>query len=49
MTFLDQKRAEAQKAYQLEQKYYKEHEEEYKRYVTISSGTNANAMAMQPW
>lgn len=31
MTYLDQKRAEAQKTYLLEQKYWKDHEEEFKK------------------
>lgn len=34
MTYLDQKRAQAQKMYQEEQKYWAENAEEFKKYVT---------------
>jgi hypothetical protein len=33
MTYLDQKRAEAQKTYLAEQKYWKDNEEEFKKSV----------------
>ena len=33
MTYLDQKRAQAQKMYEEEQKYWRENAEEFKKYV----------------
>jgi hypothetical protein len=36
MTYLDQKRAQAQKMYEEEQKYWRENAEEFKKYVPLS-------------
>jgi len=35
MTYLDQKRAQAQKMYEEEQKYWRENAEEFKKYVDL--------------
>jgi len=37
MTYLDQKRAQAQKMYEEEQKYWRENAEEFKKYAPPSS------------
>ena len=33
MTYIEQKRAESQRMYQEEQKYWRDHSEEFKKYV----------------
>jgi len=33
MTYIEQKRAESQRMYQEEQKYWRDHAEEFKKYV----------------
>jgi len=38
MTYLDQKRAQAQKMYEEEQKYWRDNAEEFKKYVFLMTG-----------
>lgn len=38
MTYLDQKRAQAQKMYEEEQKYWRDNAEEFKKYVYFNHG-----------
>lgn len=38
MTYLDQKRAQAQKMYEEEQKYWRDNAEEFKKYVFTITG-----------
>lgn len=45
MTYLEQKRAQAQKMYQEEQKYWADNAEEFKKWVPASS----SGSGLEPW